>query len=219
LCHFIKRWYFILKSILTGKIEKYLNRLGRDTIEIMLLLTVLLSSLFSSYAFAPVTELNRTAYLGRWYQAYSDLAVEATFENSSYCVTADYGMNDNNTVSVANLERQYSIDGPVRRVLGWAAQDGGGTAAGELTVHLQTVEFGAPYWIFELGPVIGGEYQYSVVSDPFKLTLFVLARNLTLFAGEWVSGVLQRLADAGYTRVLNTPIATIQEGCNYSLAF
>jgi lipocalin len=165
-------------------------------------------------AFAPVTELNQTAYLGHWYQAYSDLAVEASFENSSYCVTADYGLNNNGTISVENLERQYSVDGPFRRVLGWAAQDAG-AAAGELTVHLQTVEFGAPYWVFELGPATynGSLYEYSVVSDPFKLTLFILARNLTRFASEWASGVLERLKDAGYTRILNTPIATVQEGC------
>ena len=173
----------------------------------------IVSLIASCFAFAPVNELNTTAYMGRWYQAYSDLAVEATFENSSFCVTADYGMNDNGTVSVLNMERQYSIGGPVRRVLGWAQQDGGG---GELTVHLQTANFPAPYWIFELGPESDGLYQYSVVSDPFKLTLFVLTRNLTLFADEWQAGVLSRLADAGYTRVLNTPIATVQAGCNYT---
>jgi hypothetical protein len=102
-------------------------------------------------------------------------------------------------------------------VLGWAAQDGG-AAAGELTVHLQTVEFGAPYWVFELGPATynGSLYEYSVVSDPFKLTLFVLARNLTHFASEWAQGVLGRLSAAGYTRVLNTPIETVQAGCTYA---
>lgn len=167
-------------------------------------------------AFSPVTKLNQTAYVGRWYQAYSDLAVDATFENSSYCVTADYSINTNGTIGVINTERQFGIDGPVRRVLGWADA---ATVAGELTVHLQTVEFGAPYWIFELGPETynGSHYQYSIVSDTFKLTLFVLARNLTLFAAEWAEGVLQRLTAAGYTRILNTPIATIQDGCKYTV--
>lgn len=174
----------------------------------------LLPILAAAIAFSPVVELNQTAYLGHWYQAYSDLAVEATFENSSFCVTADYGLNENGTISVLNAERQFSVTGPIRRVLGWAAEDTG-AAAGQLTVHLQTVEFGAPYWIFELGPATynGSLYEYSVVSDPFKLTLFVLARNLTRFAGNWSQGVLSRLAAAGYTRILNTPIETVQEGC------
>ena len=173
--------------------------------------------LFSfGFATAQVSELNRSQYLGRWYQAYSDFAVEATFENNSYCVTADYGVYPNNTVSVFNRERQYNTSGPERRVLGWA-DVANVSEPGELTVHLQTTEFGAPYWVYELGPPTynGSLYEYSVVSDPFKLTLFVLARNLTEFATTWAAGVLQRLKENGYTEFWNTPVATIQENCEY----
>lgn len=167
----------------------------------------------------PVPEVNVEQYLGHWYQAYSDLAVTATFENSSYCVTADYGMYPNGTISVWNQERQYSVTGPEREIYGWAAATNT-SRPGELTVHLQgTGAFGAPYWIYELGPMVPGpesgssQYAYSVVSDPFHLTLFVLARNLTEFAATWAEGVLARLTAAGYTGWLNTPTATVQEGC------
>lgn len=161
-----------------------------------------------------VPELDREAYLGHWYQVYSDLAVEATFENSSYCVTATYALNPNGTVSVENLERQYSVSGPERRILGWADQ-ANASRPGELTVHLQTTEFPAPYWVFALGPQTynGTQYEYSVVSDPFRLTLFVLARNLTTFAAQWQAEVMDFLKRSGFTRILNTPIATVQEGC------
>ena len=167
-------------------------------------------------ASAQVPELNRSQYLGRWYQAYSDFAVEATFENNSYCVTADYGIYPNNTVSVLNRERQYNVSGPIRRVLGWA-DTSNISEPGELTVHLQTTDFPAPYWVYELGPPTynGTLYEYAVVSDPLKFTLFVLARNLTTFATTWASGVLQRLQDAGYTEFWNTPVPTIQDGCSY----
>jgi lipocalin len=171
---------------------------------------------FFALANAQVTELNRTQYLGRWYQAYSDFAVEATFENSSYCVTADYGIYPNDTISVLNRERQYNTSGPERRILGWA--DLANTSApGELTVHLQTTGFPAPYWVYELGPPTynGSMYEYSVVSDPLKFTLFVLARNLTEFATTWASGVLERLKQNGFTEFWNTPIATVQENCEY----
>lgn len=165
---------------------------------------------------AQVPELNRSQYLGRWYQAYSDFAVEATFENNSYCVTADYGVYPNNTISVINRERQYNTSGPIRRVLGWA-DTANISEPGELSVHLQTTDFPAPYWVYELGPPTfnGSQYEYSVVSDPFKLTLFVLARNLTEFATTWASGVLQRLKENGYTDFWNTPVATVQENCEY----
>lgn len=165
---------------------------------------------------AQVPELNRSQYLGRWYQAYSDFAVEATFENNSYCVTAEYGVYPNNTISVLNRERQYNISGPERRVLGWADL-ANASEPGELTVHLQTTTgFGAPYWVYELGPATynGSLYEYSVVSDPLKFTLFVLARNLTDFATTWASGVLQRLKENGFTEFWNTPIATVQENCD-----
>lgn len=168
-------------------------------------------------ATAQVTELNQTSYLGRWYQAYSDFTVQATFENNSYCVTADYGMYPNGTISVENRERQYNISGPVRRILGWASAPDQ-SHPGELQVHLQgTGGFPAPYWVYELGPPTfnGSLYQYSVVSDPLKLTLFVLTRNLTLFHQEWEVGVLQRLKDLGFTGFLNTPIPTVQDGCRY----
>lgn len=165
---------------------------------------------------AQVAELNRTQYLGRWYQAYSDFAVEATFENNSYCVTADYGLYPNKTISVENRERNYNISGPIRRILGWASSDNT-TKEGELTVHLQTTGFPAPYWVYELGPPTynGHLYEYSVVSDPLNLTLFVLARNLTTFTSTWASGVLERLKEGGFTQFWNTPIPTVQENCTY----
>lgn len=163
-----------------------------------------------------VPSLDTSRYLGRWYQAYSDFAVEATFENSSYCVTADYGINSNGTISVLNRERQYGPQGPERPVFGWANTPNS-QEPGQLQVHLQTTNFPAPYWVYFLGPPTynGSMYQYSVVSDPFHLTLFVLARNLTLFAEEWQAEVLQNLTDLGFTKFYNTPIATKQENCTY----
>lgn len=177
------------------------------------------TALFSAFAFCAaqtVPAVNQTAYLGRWYQVYSDLAVEATFENSSYCDTADYGLYPNGTISILNRERQYSVDGPERVIYGWAAADNSANP-GQLTVNLQTTEFPAPYWIYKLGPETynGSLYEYSIVSDPFKLTLFVLARNLTEFTAYWQTEVLSWLEKNGFTRLLNTPIATVQDGCTY----
>jgi hypothetical protein len=79
--------------------------------------------LASSAVAHTVPALNMTAYLGRWFQVYSDLIVEATFENASYCDTADYGLNTNGTISVLNRERQYGPQGPERVINGWAALD------------------------------------------------------------------------------------------------
>ena len=175
-----------------------------------------LAFLITAAALRTVPTLNQTQYLGRWFQVYSDLAVDATFENSSYCDTADYGLNPNGTISVLNRERQYSVDGPERRILGWAAQDSS-AEPGQLTVHLQTTEFPAPYWIYALGPPTYGNslYEYSIVSDPFRLTLFVLARNATEFNKRWNTNVTAFLAAQGFTNFLNRPRPTVQQGCTY----
>lgn len=173
-----------------------------------------LALFFAVFASSQVTELNRTQYLGRWYQVYSDLFVDATFENSSFCDTADYGLYKNNTISVLNRERQYNTSGPEREIFGWADVEDA-SKPGELTVHLQTTEFPAPYWVFQLGPVEKDQYEYSIVSDPVKLTLFVLARNVSKFFKHYNAAVLAYLADQGFTGLLNSPVATPQEGCVY----
>lgn len=175
---------------------------------------MLFTLLFAALAFAQVTDLNRTQYLGRWYQIYSDLFVDATFENSSFCDTADYGVYPNNTISVWNRERQYNTTGPERQIFGWAeAEDP--SKPGELSVHLQTTGFGAPYWIYQLGPVHQDQYEYSIVSDPFKLTLFVLARNVSKFMTHYNENVTEYLTEQGFTDLLNSPILTAQDGCEY----
>ena len=174
----------------------------------------LISAVTAATAPTPVANLNVTNYYGRWFQVYSDIAVIATFENNSYCVTADYAPNPNGTISVTNRERNYNVSGPERRILGWADTPNP-AKPGELQVHLQTTQFGAPYWVLNLGPLVNGLYDYSVVSDNFQLTLFVLARNLTRFAALYDSTVRAFLKEAGFTTILNSPIPTIQQGCTY----
>lgn len=165
-------------------------------------------------ALSPVSELNVTQYYGRWYQAYSDFATVATFENNSYCVTADYAAYPNATISVENRERNDNVTGPERRILGWADVPDA-TQPGKLQVHLQTTFFGAPYWVYRLGPVVDDQYDYSVVSDNLLLTLFVLTRNLTRFFAEYDTQVRAFLNVSGFTEFWNIPILTKQDGCEY----
>jgi lipocalin len=68
-----------------------------------------------------------------------------------------------------------------------------------------------------LGPVSeeNGLYSYSVVSDPLKATLFVLARNVSEFYTVWNATVWALLEELGFTGLLNYPLLTVQEGCTY----
>jgi len=165
-----------------------------------------------------VSSLNQTAYLGHWYQMYANLAVDITFENHSLCDSADYGIYPNKTISVFNRERQYNVTGPERQIRGWADTPDP-SQPGQLQVHLQTGSggsdgFPAPYWVYQLGPIgDDGLYRYSIVSDPFKFTLFVLARNVSEFYSEWNELVLDWLDTNGFNTFYNAPIKTEQVGC------
>merc|ERR1719238_2519057 len=113
-----------------------------------------------------------------------------------------------------NVSRVGTPAGPPSDIDGWAeAEDASNPAA--LTVHLQGVPVPAPYWVIMLGePVVqGGPYTYSIVSDPFQLSLFVLARNITDFRQHYQAQVYDRLNKMGYNNELNKPLPTRQEGC------
>lgn len=166
---------------------------------------------------SPISTLVVPNYLGHWFQVYTDAINEATFENSTYCATADYGVNANGTVSVLNKARIGSIDGNPYAIAGWAAPTENTTFEGELTVHLQGVDFPAPYWIYEVGPATfnGTQYEYSIVSDPGQWSLFVLARNVSDFNVRFRIQVLAYLQVNGWNQTWNAPIEVPQAGCTY----
>ena len=45
-------------------------------------------------------------------------------------------------------------------------------------------------WVLKLGPVENDQYQYSVISDPIRLSLFVLARDPDDFKNRFEAEVL-----------------------------
>ena len=160
-------------------------------------------------------DVNVTQYLGLWYQVYADFIVLATFSNNSYCAQATYGPIDSNGhIGVHNWERQYSTDGPVRQIDGYAYAPNSSNT-GQLMVHLDGVPADAPYWILAVGPVVNDQYQYAVVSDEFRITLFVLARDVQGFNSTYndyvVNSLLPELGFSGF----NGPIPIQQVGCTY----
>ena len=170
----------------------------------------------------PVPEVELLRYLGRWTEVYSDLS-SRTFE-TKFCVTVDYGVFANSTVSVRNRDRLSNVTGPQNGILGWAAPNNRttlSTVRGDLTVYLQIPAargppFPAPYDIVLLGPKTHGPYglyEYAVVSDPLELTLFVLARDVDLYYGQFNASVMAQLRADGFINPINEPRMTVQQGC------
>lgn len=107
------------------------------------------------------------------------------------------------------------MTGEITQIYGWAEVPNP-QQPGELTVHLQGVPVAAPYWVVGLGePSYGpdGLYEWAIVSDPFELSLFVLARNVNLYNKQWNATVFALLEKEGFTGIINSPIPTVQDGC------
>ena len=161
--------------------------------------------------YQPVEKLNIDQYLGRWYQVYQDLP-DSAFEGNSTCITADYGLKNENTISVLNSE--INSKGEIQQINGIAYYQDDNTG-GELTVKLNNLP-PAPYWVVELGPIENDQYQYSIVSDDKKLSLFVLARDVDVFFKRYNKEVLEKLNEFGFDKFYNKPIKTNQENCTYN---
>ena len=76
------------------------------------------------------------------------------------------------------------------------------------------VYISANYVIMELGPVVDGKYDYSLITDGNTQGVFVLARDKSRFAEKYEQDVLKKLASWGFTGA-GEPSVTSQENCTY----
>jgi|UniRef100_A0A6C0CLF9 lipocalin len=183
-----------------------------------LFFTLALMCAFFAYScfaqeYKPVNSLDLNSYDGRWYQVYKDLS-DMSFQGFGTCAVADYLILDANNISVLNS--QIDKDGTLDQITGFAFYSDG-NSGGELTVDLDGTPGNAPYWVIEVGPVINNEYQYSIVSDNLKVSLFVLARNVTEFYDLYDKDVKKSLEQYGFTKNINKPIVMEQIDCDYSV--
>jgi lipocalin len=138
-----------------------------------------LSLLFVSGNILPqtVNELKVNSYLGHWVQVYGS-PTNVIFQGYGTCITADYGLLDNGYVSVLNS--QLNKNKEIEQINGYAYYKNI-SEPGKLTVHLDGVPSDAPYWVIKLGEVVDNQYQYSVITAPNGVSLWVLTRDLKRF--------------------------------------
>ncbi len=178
-----------------------------------------LATIFFTYVmsqnnkFMPVDTLDLSMYSGRWYEVYQDTFDMSFQGEGTSCAVADYMMTTNNITVVNSQFNKYNR---VEQISGYAYYEPG-NSGGDLSVSLQGVPGGdKPYWVISLGPVVNKQYQYSIVSDPKRLSLFVLTRDVETFYKDYDKQVLDILADFGYTKYINKPLPMSQEGCDYT---
>tara|TARA_B100001287_G_C22675390_1_gene527387 strand:- start:1712 stop:2746 length:1035 start_codon:yes stop_codon:yes gene_type:complete len=166
----------------------------------------------SEDVYQPVNYVDLSMYSGRWYQVYENY-VDTTFQGKGNCSVADYTIIED---KVGVLNSQIDENGNVDQIRGYAFYEDD-NSGGELSVKLAGVPRTAPYWIIELGPVVNNQYDYSIVSDNKRITLFVLARNVEDFYKKYDNEVKESLTDFGFNKKFNKPIKMEQDGCNYAL--
>lgn len=161
----------------------------------MLKFTILAVLFLQASSLSTVKELDLQKYLGDWYEVYGN-KFDKLFMGDGKCVKAHYGLQENGTISVYNS--QLSKDGKVQDISGYAYQESS-DEPGKLRVHLNGgAPYDAPYYVYALGPEYFGEYDYSVVSDKFHTSLFVLCRNVTRFYQFYNKDVLKFLNDNNF---------------------
>jgi len=147
----------------------------------------------------PYVDIER--YMGLWYQI---SAYETSFNAGLVGVTAEYTLLADGSVQVYNKGFKETLGGPIDEILGNAV------VVDEASNARLKVSFpGVPNfpWANYLIVVLDSEnYQYAVVTDPLRYTLFVLSRTPQLPA-ETYSMILGQLQDQGINtdKLLLTP--------------
>jgi lipocalin len=136
-----------------------------------------------------INELDIEKYLGRWYQVLGAPTNEI-FQGYGTCLTADYSVMSNGSVSVLNS--QLDKNGNLEEISGYAYYKNA-SEPGKLTVYLEGTPFDGPYWIVKLGEIKNNQYQYSIITVPSKISLWVIARNVDDFYNEYAQTVVSYL--------------------------
>ncbi len=176
----------------------------------------LIFSIFFSFCiskeYKAVDKLDLKSYTGKWLQVYEN-KFDMLFLGKSKCASANYNLINSNNVSVYN--EQISLNNELESISGYAYYKNNDTG-GYLTVRLDG-QMEAPYWVIELGPIVDNLYDYAIVSDNLKMSLFVLVRDVKRFYKDYDIDVLKSLSEFGFTKIYNKPIRMSQINCNIKL--
>jgi apolipoprotein D and lipocalin family protein len=135
---------------------------------------------------APLTTVHHvdiTRYMGVWYEIAS---YPQWFSRNCYNTSATYTLRADKKVDVLNQCHKGSPKGRVKTAKGLAY-----VANTETNAELKVSFFGpfyGDYWIVELGD----DYEYAVVSEPGRSTLWILSRTTQMDQGT-LDALLDRL--------------------------
>jgi apolipoprotein D and lipocalin family protein len=135
-----------------------------------------------------VDHVDVSRYMGKWYEI---AKFPQWFEKGLVGVTATYSLLPNGKVRVINAGYKNDFNGKLKIAKGTAWVVDKNTNA-KLKVSFFW-PFSGDYWILELGK----EYDYVVVGDPSRKTLWILSRTPQM-DDTLYQELLQRIKDKGF---------------------
>ncbi|CAD5119531.1 DgyrCDS8132 [Dimorphilus gyrociliatus] len=139
-----------------------------------------------------------------------------TIERNGVCPFVDYGPLPDNKISVLNSMRLKEPKGKEVNVSGYAYPT---KRTGILKVKFKSIPIEGNYWIVKLGPQAFGEknlYEYSIITDPTRLFMWVIARDPVTFKKKYDKEVREYLKKEGFNRFFNRFVENYQKGdCLY----
>lgn len=173
-----------------------------------MIFSTLLVSFFSLFLSTKIPDtvqvLDVNEYTGHWINIYA-APTNYIFQGYGKCLTADYGLLDNGNISVVN--RQLNKNDQVEIISGYGYYTNS-SEPGKLTVHLDGVPVDGPYWVVKLGEVVDNQYQYSIITTPSGISLWVLTRDLNSFYKLYNDEVTEFLDEYNFNY-----ITISQDGC------
>lgn len=118
-----------------------------------------------------VKQVDLERYMGQWYEIAS---FPKWFSRNCVNAQASYTLQDNSKVGVVNECRKGSATGKLVKVSGVARAVDESNA--KLKVKFRFNPFEGDYWVIELGE----DYEYAVVSEPNRKSLWILSRTETM---------------------------------------
>ena len=131
-------------------------------------------------------------YMGVWYEI---AKFPQFFQQGLVGVTAEYTLENDGRVRVFNRGYRDTLDGEESSILGYATVVDSATNA-KLQVRFDPFPaslFAGDYWIIE----VGENYEYAVVSNPDRSTLWILSRTPAM-EDDLYQAIVGRLSEDGF---------------------
>ncbi|VDP16854.1 unnamed protein product [Soboliphyme baturini] len=157
----------------------------------------IISGLANMFKGFPKEELEMDKALGRWHQMYKSSINLDGSQESVYCEVAYFDKNrvmGEGGMSMLEAYRTSSKDGELHTF----KRDLSKSGPGEYWMFTEDYFYPKQFFIYKLGPVKNGLYEYFIATDSNRLSLMVFARDPLIFQQQYDSQVQEQLSKGGF---------------------